>query len=92
MNDVQLATFEQAIREMHGCASRLIGPERVVETHDGETVWEGDVLVFQLAGHPTATLCFAWEVDGVVTAVLGEPPIESPRDAVRAAIMAVGVN
>lgn len=92
MNDVPLDTFEHAIREMHGCASRLIGQERVVETHDGQVAWEGEVLVFELVGHPTADRAYAWEVDGVVTAVLGEPPVESPQDAVRAAIMAGGVN
>ncbi len=46
------------------------------------------MLEFELEGHPTAARCYAWEVDGVVTAVLGEPPVESPQDAVRASIMA----
>ncbi len=87
MNEIHLAGFETAIREMHGCASRLVGPERVIETHDGQVVWEGGVLVFQLAGHPTATLCYVWEVDGEVTAVLHEGPVDSPAAAVRAAIM-----
>jgi hypothetical protein len=51
-------------------------------------VWEGDVLIFELFGHPKATTCYAWEVDGQVTAVLGVAPVRSAVDAVRASIMA----
>ncbi len=54
----------------------------------GQTVWEGEVLTFRLLDHPSASTCYCWEVDGKVTAVLGEPPINSPLDAVRAAIVA----
>ena len=32
--------------------------------------------------------CYAWEVDGQVTAVLGVPPLRSAVDAVRASILA----
>ena len=46
------------------------------------------MLVFDLLDHPDATRCYAWEVDGEVTAVLGVGPIESAEDAVRAAILA----
>jgi hypothetical protein len=38
--------------------------------------------------YPSATKCSAWEVDGEVTAVLGEGPVKSARLAVRAAIAA----
>ena len=40
------------------------------ETDKGKRVWGGEVLVFTFQGHPTASLCYAWEVDGQVTAVL----------------------
>jgi len=89
MNDVPVPTFHEAIRGTHGAEAQLIGRERVVETFQGETVWEGDVLVFELVGHPTATTCYAWEVDGEVTAVLREGPVKTARDAVRAAIAAM---
>ena len=46
------------------------------------------MLVFTLKRHPTARICYAWEVDGQVTAVLHEPPVDSPLAAVRAAIVA----
>ncbi len=88
MNELPIPQIEQAIRATHGAKSRLERREPVVETFQGETVWEGEVLVFELLGHPTAPRCYAWEVDGEVTAVLHEPPVESAQDAVRAAIMA----
>jgi hypothetical protein len=55
---------------------------------EGETVWQGEVLVFDLLDHPTAPKCYCWEVDGEVTAVLHEPPVDSPKRAVQASIVA----
>jgi len=59
----------------------------------GQTVWDGTVHVFDLAGHPKATRAYAWSYelpDGKrrFFAVLHADPIKSPRDAVRAAIVA----
>ena len=72
---------------MHGAGSRFLWKERVVEVFEGEIVWQGNVRVFKLDGHPTASRCFAWEVDGQVTAVLEEGPVQTAQDAVRASIM-----
>lgn len=88
MNDASLETLRRAIFATHGADARLIDRVAVDEHFDGEPVWQGEVLVFELAGHPTATRCYAWEVDGEVTAVLHEGPVDSPAAAVRAAIMA----
>ncbi len=88
MNDVPLTTFAEAIRATHGASAVLADRVRVVETFEGETVWEGEVLVFNLQGHPSASKCYCWEVDGQVTAVLGVLPVRSARHAVRAAIVA----
>lgn len=85
MNDLPIPAFERAIRATQGVESRLIERVRVLETFGREQVWQGEVLVFELRGHPSAPRCYAWEVDGLVTAVLHEPPVESPRAAVRAA-------
>lgn len=60
---------------------------------EGATVWEGVVHVFDLEGHPKATRAYAWSspIEGSTKrrffAVLGIPPIMSPLDAVRAAIV-----
>lgn len=90
MNEIPLSEFAKAIQATHGAGSRLISRERVTETFEGETVWEGEVLVFELVGHPSASRCYAWEVDGEVTAVLGEKPVDSALAAVRASILASG--
>ncbi len=88
MNEIDVFAFQHAIRETHGSASQLIERVSVVETFEGGTVWEGEVLVFDLLDHPTASYCYAWEVDGEVTAVLHTGPIDSPIKAVQASILA----
>jgi hypothetical protein len=88
VNEKPISYFEKAIQATHGASASLIRREHVLERFQGEVVWEGEVLVFQLQGHPSARWCYAWEVDGEVTAVLHEPPVRSAQDAVRAAIAA----
>ena len=88
MNELPVSEFEKAILATHGSAVRLQSRSGVRELFKGKTAWEGEVLVFELRDHPTATKCYAWSVDGRVTAVLHEGPIDSPRAAVRAAIVA----
>ena len=90
MNEIPLSVFAEAISAIHGAEARLLRREHVRERFAGKSVWEGEVLVFDLTGHSTATRCYAWEVDGEVTAVLAEGPVDSPEAAVRAAIMANG--
>ena len=88
MNEKSISYFEKAIRATHGAKATLIRREVVLERFKGEVVWQGEVLVFELSGHATACWCYAWEVDGEVTAVLHEPPVDGARAAVRAAIAA----
>ena len=88
MNELPISSFEHAIQVTHGAKARLIARVRVDEYFGKQPVWEGEVLVFTLKGHPTAHFCYAWEVDGRVTAVLHEPPVGTPQAAVRAAIAA----
>lgn len=82
-----------AIWDLHHCAASFVEAVPVREVHQGRTVWAGEVSVFDLTGHPTATRCYAWSheaQDGKrrYVAVLHEPPVDSPRAAVRAAIAA----
>jgi len=88
VNELPEDALRRAIRATHGGEPTLIARERVSETFEGEPVWTGEVLVFDLEGHPSATRCYAWEVDGEVTAVLHAGPVKSARDAVRASILA----
>ena len=64
MNEMPLSGIEHAISETHHAKAQLARRERVVERFQGETVWEGEVLVFELLDHPSTAWCYAWEVDG----------------------------
>jgi hypothetical protein len=86
MNELSIDGFRHAIRKMHGSECQLVARERVHETFEGDTLWEGEVLIFDLLDNALATRCYAWEVDGRVTAVLHTGPIDSPLRAVQASI------
>ena len=91
MNDASLTTFEEAICATHGADQAMYtGRATVRQVFEGQVVWEGEVLTFILQGHPTADRCYCWEVDGTITAVLHEGPVDGPEAAVRAAIMTDG--
>lgn len=91
MNDPK--RLQQAIRDLHGLSSEHVESVPVHEAFDGKTVWQGDVEVFRVRGHPQAQHAYAWtykDDDGTLqhVAVLGVPPIDSPQKAVQAAVMA----
>ena|SRR6478672_1340451 len=89
-----LARLQQAIQELHQCDATFHASVPVHEKFQGETVWQGEVYVFDLVNHPRATRCFAWNAgdpgknkpDEFVS-VLAIPPVNSARTAVQAAIM-----
>jgi hypothetical protein len=88
MNESPVSKFEEAILSNLGAKAKLCRKVEVVETFEGETVWEGTVLIFDLTDHAEAFQCYAWEVDGEITCVLKKPPVETAQDAVRASIAA----
>ena len=91
--DANLAAQRTAIERMHNCKATFRAVALVHETFGAATVWDGDVSVFDLAGHPTATTAYAWSdpVPGSdrrrFYAVLHAGPVDSPEKAVRAAII-----
>jgi hypothetical protein len=82
------------IQHLHKVEATHIESVPVKEMHQGKTVWEGVVEVFELHGHPKASRVYAWAHDTDdpkrprrhVT-VLHTHPITSAREAVRAAIV-----
>src|SRR6266849_2920708 len=94
MIEVVPEDLQQAVEGMHHCSARLAQSVPVKETHAGVTVWDGVVHVFELEGHAKANRAYAWSspIEGSdkrrFFAVLHLPPITSPVDAVRAAIVA----
>ena len=84
--------LRDAILKEHGVESNHFESVPVTEKHKGRTVWEGVVEVFKLWRHPKADYAYAWTYetsDGQVhhVTVLTIDPIQSARDAVRAAIV-----
>lgn len=87
-------TFKEAIRSTYGVEARFVKAVPVTETFQGDTVWSGLVHVFDLIDHPDASRAYVWSElkDGVtarqtVKVILHAGPVESPVDAVRAAIV-----
>jgi aminoglycoside phosphotransferase (APT) family kinase protein len=52
--------LRDVIRDLHGTEATHVETVPVKETFQGQTVWEGDVEVFDLADHPKASRVFAW--------------------------------
>ena len=94
MNEVTPDQLKRAVESQHGCTATLIQAVPVKEVFAGKTVWEGIVHVFKIHGHPQASQAYAWSspIEGSdkrrFFAVLHQPPITSPANAVRAAIVA----
>jgi hypothetical protein len=86
--------LQDVIWKLHGVASRHVGTVPIKEVFGGETVWDGNVEVFDLHGHPKTTRAYAWAHDTgdphnprrQVT-VLHIPPLVSAALAVKAAIL-----
>ncbi|MBV1708143.1 MAG: hypothetical protein KGQ37_13170 [Hyphomicrobiales bacterium] len=86
--------LKTAIESQHGGRASFVQSVPVKETHNGATVWEGVVHVFDLADNPKATRAYAWSspIEGCSKkryfAVLHLGAIKLPMNAVRAAIVA----
>ncbi len=94
MSNDYIAQLQAVFLKLHGCDAEYIETVPVLEEFQGHKVWEGDVEVFELSGHPKATRGYGW---GYVVgegggrkyfAILGLPPVDSPQNAVRAAVVA----
>jgi hypothetical protein len=85
--------LKDVIRDLHGTEATHVETVPVKETFQGQTVWEGDVEVFDLANHPKASRVYAWshETDDPENprqhiTVLQIPPATTPLRAVQVAI------
>ncbi len=81
------------INAEEGCHAKHVVTVPVKETFKGQTVWDGDVEVFDLIGHPKALRCYAWghpvedaAKEREMTVVLEIPPVSSAETAVKVAL------
>ena len=92
MNYIQ--ELQDVIHRLHGATATHVKSAPVKEMFQGQTVWDGVVEVFDLAGHPKANRVYAWahETDDPkqpkrYVTVLHLPPAISPETAVKSAIV-----
>lgn len=86
--------LQLAVEHLHKCSAFHVQSVPVHERFQGRTVWQGEVEVFDLKGHPKAIRCYAWshsegkgDTGERFVAVLELPPVESPETAVRVQIV-----
>ena len=92
-----IARVQVAVSQLHNCGATWRETVPVHEIFNGQTVWKGEVEVFDLNGHPKAKRAYGWshregkndEGERFVT-VLEIPPVESAITAVRVSIVADG--
>jgi hypothetical protein len=81
-----IPALQFAVESQHGSKASPAQSVPVKETHNGQTVWEGVVHVFDLEGHPKAARAYAWSspIEGSdkrrFFAVLRMGAIRSPRE------------
>jgi hypothetical protein len=87
--------YRIAVSQLHNCGAVYRETVPVHEIFRGQTVWQGEVEIFDLTGHPKAKRAYAWsyregreDESERFVAVLEIPPVVSPVTAVRASIMA----
>jgi hypothetical protein len=88
-----LARLQVAVSQLHNCGAVWHESVPVQEVFQGKTLWDGEVEVFDLNGHPKAKRAYGWShpenADGTgerFVAVLEIPPVDSPQTAVKMAI------
>jgi hypothetical protein len=90
-----IARVQVAVSQLHNCGATWRETVPVHEVFRGQTVWQGEVEVFDLSGHAKAKHAYAWshregenDEGERFVAVLEIPPVESAVTAVRASIIA----
>lgn len=84
-----LQNLKEAVAAMHGCDCSHSGTSKYIDRSEGVFI-DLEVEEFDLVGHAQASRAFAWawDDDGEIRyiAILNVPPINSPAEAVMAAI------
>ncbi len=87
-NKQYIERLQMTVQHLHKCSARHCATVPVHEVFQGQTVWHGDVEVFELNGHPKAKMCYGWthgQPEEFMT-VLELPPVDSAQSAVKVAV------
>jgi hypothetical protein len=89
-----IAQVQVVVSQMYNCGALWRESVPIHEMFRGKTIWQGDVEVFDLHGHPKAKRAYAWShLDGEkdertrFVTVLEIPPVNSAETAVRVQIV-----
>lgn len=88
MNKKYIERLQSVIQHLHGCGAAWVESVAVKEVFRGKTIWQGDVEVFTLTGHPKAKRAYGWsygEPEQFIT-ILELPPVKSAQDAVKVGV------
>lgn len=87
-NKEYIERLQMVISHLHECDSKHVESVPVHEVFKGKTLWEGDVEVFDLIGHPKAKRCYGWsygEPEEFIT-ILEIPPVTDAQSAVKVGV------
>ena len=91
-----LEDLKAVVEELYDLGATHVETVPVKEVFEGETIWEGEVEVFDLDGkyEDLTSRVFAWAADyddldkpTQYTTILQRPPATTPENAVKAAIV-----
>lgn len=83
-----IGRLQLTIQHLHNCGAVHRDTVPVREVFQGKTLWQGDVEVFGLDGHPKAKRCYGWsygEPEEFIT-ILELPPVDSAQSAVKVGV------
>ena len=88
-NQEYIERLRQAVEKLQGCSATH---NTTVFVHI-DSLWQGDVEVFELLGHPIAEKCYAWldmrsagAPESDCFAFLHRAPVTSAKEAVQASL------
>ncbi|PYK62905.1 MAG: hypothetical protein DME21_04765 [Verrucomicrobia bacterium] len=87
-NKDYIERLQLTIQHLHKCAAVHRETVPVHEVFKGQTLWNGNVEVFDLGGHPKAKRCYGWtygEPEEFIT-ILELPPVDSAQSAVKVGV------
>lgn len=83
-----IQTLQSLIEREYSTTAKHVETVPVLETFEGETIWDGEVEVFEVPEFPGADRVFAWAFEGddgqQQVTVAQIPPATSPENAVKA--------
>ena len=56
----EIEHLKSAVEQAHACTATWINTTPVAAKASGKLLWDGNVHIFELTGHPSCARCYAW--------------------------------